>query len=48
MDDRYPVADGQFDPGCGALAEAVATAARVRPIVGGKPHPRLFEAAIAR
>lgn len=48
MDERYPVAGGQFDPGCGALAEAVATAARVRPIVVGKPHPRLFEAAIAR
>jgi 4-nitrophenyl phosphatase len=48
MDDRYPVAGGQFDPGCGAMAEAVATAARVRPIVVGKPHPRLFEAAIAR
>ncbi|MDR3621834.1 MAG: HAD-IIA family hydrolase [Paludisphaera borealis] len=48
MDERFPVADGQFDPGCGALAEAVATAARVRPIVVGKPHPRLFEAAIAR
>ena len=48
MDERYPVADGQFDPGCGALAEAVATASRVRPIVVGKPHPRLFETAIAR
>jgi 4-nitrophenyl phosphatase len=48
MDDRFPVAEGQFDPGCGALAEAVATAARTRPIVVGKPHPRLFEEAIAR
>jgi HAD superfamily hydrolase (TIGR01450 family) len=48
MDAQFPVAEGQFDPGCGALAEAVATAARARPIVVGKPHPRLFEAAIAR
>jgi HAD superfamily hydrolase (TIGR01450 family) len=48
MDDRFPVAEGQFDPGCGALAEAVATAARARPIVVGKPHPRLFEEAVAR
>jgi len=48
MDDRFPVAEGQFDPGCGALAEAVATAARSRPIVVGKPYPRLFEEAVAR
>jgi 4-nitrophenyl phosphatase len=47
LDARYPVADG-FDPGCGALAEAVATASRTRPIVVGKPHPRLFETAVAR
>ncbi|MDG3002472.1 HAD-IIA family hydrolase [Paludisphaera mucosa] len=47
LDARYPVADG-FDPGCGALVEAVATAARSRPIVVGKPHPRMFEAAVAR
>jgi 4-nitrophenyl phosphatase len=47
MDARFPVADG-FDPGCGALAEAVATAARIRPIAIGKPHPALFEEAVAR
>ncbi|AMV38464.1 HAD-IIA family hydrolase [Planctomyces sp. SH-PL62] len=47
LDARYPVADG-FDPGCGALAEAVATASRTRPIVVGKPHPRLFESAVSR
>ncbi len=47
LDARFPVANG-FDPGCGALAEAVATAARIRPIVVGKPQPGLFEAAVAR
>jgi len=47
LDARFPVDDG-FDPGCGALAEAVATAARARPIVVGKPFPRMFEAAVAR
>ena len=47
LDARYPVSDG-FDPGCGALVEAVATASRVRPVVVGKPHPRLFEEAVAR
>lgn len=47
LDARFPVSDG-FDPGCGALAEAVAVAARTRPIVVGKPHPKLFEEAVAR
>ena len=47
LDARYPVDDG-FDPGCGALVEAVATASRTRPIVVGKPQPRMFEAAVAR
>ena len=47
LDARYPVSDG-FDPGCGALVEAVATASRVRPIVVGKPHPRLFQEAVSR
>jgi ribonucleotide monophosphatase NagD (HAD superfamily) len=48
MDARFPVAEGQFDPGCGALAEAVAVAAGVRPMVVGKPHRPLFEVAIQR
>jgi HAD superfamily hydrolase (TIGR01450 family) len=48
MDARFPVAEGQFDPGCGALAEAVAVAAGVRPMVVGKPHRPLFEVAIKR
>lgn len=47
LDARFPVSDG-FDPGCGALAEAVAAASRVRPIVVGKPHPKLFVEAVAR
>ena len=32
MDARFPVAEDQFDPGCGALAEAIAVASGVRPI----------------
>src|SRR5207248_529158 len=48
MDARFPVAESQFDPGCGALAEAVAVAAGVRPIVIGKPHRPLFAVTIER
>lgn len=48
MDARFPVAEDQFDPGCGALAEAVAVAAEVRPIAFGKPHRPLFDVTIAR
>src|SRR4051794_7632871 len=48
MDARFPVAEGQFDPGCGALAEAVAVAAEARPIAFGKPHRPLFDVTIAR
>jgi 4-nitrophenyl phosphatase len=48
MDARFPVAEDQFDPGCGSLAEAVAVAAGVRPIALGKPHRPLFEVTIAR
>ena len=48
MDARFPVAEDQFDPGCGALAEAVAVASGVRPISIGKPNRPLFEVTIAR
>jgi len=48
MDARFPVAEDQFDPGCGALAEAIAVAAGVRPIAIGKPNRPLFEVTIAR
>jgi 4-nitrophenyl phosphatase len=48
LDARFPVAEDQFDPGCGALAESVSVAAGVRPIAIGKPHPPLFRFAIAR
>jgi 4-nitrophenyl phosphatase len=48
MDARFPVAEDEFDPGCGALAEAVAVAAGVRPIAIGKPHRPLFEVTIGR
>ncbi len=48
MDARFPVAEDQFDPGCGALAEAVAVASGVRPISFGKPQQPLFEVTIAR
>jgi 4-nitrophenyl phosphatase len=48
LDPRLPVEAGEFLPGCGAVVEAVATAAGVRPIVVGKPEPPLFELALAR
>jgi 4-nitrophenyl phosphatase len=48
LDARFPVAEDQFDPGCGALAEAVAVAAGSRPISVGKPHLPLFQLAIGR
>jgi 4-nitrophenyl phosphatase len=48
LDARFPVAEDQFDPGNGALAEAVAVAAGVRPIVVGKPFRPLFDVTIAR
>lgn len=48
LDPRLPVAPGEFDPGCGALAEAVAVAGGARPVVVGKPHAPLFELALER
>jgi HAD superfamily hydrolase (TIGR01450 family) len=48
IDPRLPMEDGQFLPGCGAIVEAVATAAGARPIVIGKPEPPLFELALQR
>src|SRR4051794_39973459 len=48
MDARFPVAEDAFDPGCGALAEAVAVASGVRPIAIGKPHAPLFEFTLER
>jgi 4-nitrophenyl phosphatase len=46
LDARFPVGPGVFDPGCGALAEAIAVAAGVRPTTIGKPERPLFEFAI--
>ncbi len=48
IDPRLPLEDGDFLPGCGAIVEAVATAAGVRPLVIGKPEPPLFELALRR
>ena len=48
LDPRLPVEGAGFLPGCGAVVEAVATAAGVRPIVVGKPEPHLFELALGR
>jgi HAD superfamily hydrolase (TIGR01450 family) len=48
IDPRLPMEDGQFLPGCGAIVEAVASAAGARPIVIGKPEPPLFELALQR
>lgn len=48
LDPRLPVEAGEFFPGCGALVEAVAAAAGVRPMVVGKPEPHLFQVALQR
>ena len=48
LDPQLPVAPGEFDPGCGALAEAVAVAGGARPVVIGKPHRPIFEMALER
>lgn len=48
LDPRLPVGPGEFDPGCGALAEAVAVAGGARPIVVGKPHRPIFDVALER
>jgi len=48
IDPRLPLEEGDFLPGCGAIVEAVATAAGVRPVVIGKPEPPLFELALQR
>src|SRR5262249_60218908 len=48
LDPRLPVAPGEFDPGCGAMAEAIAAAGGARPLVVGKPHRPIFEVALER
>ena len=48
IDPRLPVEGGDFLPGCGAIVEAVAVAAGVRPIVVGKPGRPLFDIALRR
>ena len=48
VDPRLPLEGGEFLPGCGAIVEAVAVAAGVRPIVVGKPEPPLFRIALER
>ena len=48
LDPRLPLEEGEFDPGNGALAEAIAVASGVRPLVVGKPEPPIFRAALER
>lgn len=48
LDPRLPIEGGEFLPGCGAIVEAVAVAAGVRPVVVGKPEPPLFHMALQR
>jgi HAD superfamily hydrolase (TIGR01450 family) len=48
LDPRLPVEGGEFYPGCGAIVEAVAAAAGVRPEVIGKPMPHIFREALDR
>ncbi len=48
LDARFPVGPGQFDPGCGSLAEAIAVAGGGRPLAIGKPEGALFQVAVRR
>jgi HAD superfamily hydrolase (TIGR01450 family) len=48
LDPRLPVAPDEWDPGCGAIAEAIAVAGGARPVVIGKPHRPIFEMALER
>jgi 4-nitrophenyl phosphatase len=48
LDPRLPVEGGEFLPGCGAIVEAVAVAAGVRPVVIGKPARPLFDLVLRR
>ena len=48
LDARFPVGPGAFDPGCGALAEAIAVAGGARPVAIGKPERTIFRVAIER
>jgi HAD superfamily hydrolase (TIGR01450 family) len=48
LDPRLPLEAGEFDPGAGAIAEAIAVASGVRPVVVGKPSPTIFKAALER
>jgi len=48
LDVRLPIEDGGFIPGVAPLAEAIATAGGVRPVVVGKPEPHLFRVALGR
>lgn len=48
LDARFPVGPGEFDPGCGALAQAISVAGGGRPVVIGKPETPLFRVAIER
>lgn len=48
LDPRMPLEQDAFVPGCGAIVEAVAVAAGVRPIIVGKPETPLFRIALER
>jgi HAD superfamily hydrolase (TIGR01450 family) len=48
LDARFPVGPGTFDPGCGAIAQAIAVAGGGLPIAIGKPERSVFRAAIER
>jgi HAD superfamily hydrolase (TIGR01450 family) len=48
LDVRLPVEGGEFLPGAGPIAEAIAIAGGVRPIMLGKPEPHLFRVAVDR
>jgi HAD superfamily hydrolase (TIGR01450 family) len=48
VDPQLVVEEGEIFPGCGAIVEAVAAAAGIRPAVVGKPEPHVFQVALER
>lgn len=48
LDPRLPLEGDAFEPGGGALAEAIAVAGGARPLVVGKPFRPIFEIALER
>ncbi len=47
-DPRLPIEGGGFDPGAGSILAAVVAATGAKPVIVGKPAPRMVEMALQR